>query len=164
LHRRELALQGRAKPVAAPVGVVSQAVRFTPALEPPRDEWFIAGTEQSLVTLAAARGSAQRQISSPADHTVFALDPDIPAASQQLRLSAVAGTPANWSWRMDDKRLGPARTMSWPMWPGPHRLALVDQAGKVVEAVSFEVRGVEVKPKPRSRVSGSQAVRDRHQV
>ena len=126
---------------SAPGGVVLRPVRFDGALEPPREEWFRAGTEQALIRLADARGSAQRWISSPSDRMVVALDPDIPPSAQQLRLTAVAGTPANWSWRMDSQRIGPATSMQWRMWPGPHRLELVDRTGKVVETVAFEVRG-----------------------
>ena len=138
LQRRESTARD---PRSAPGGVVLRPVRFDAALEPPREEWFMAGTEQALIRLADARGSAQRWISSPSDRMVVALDPDIPASAQQLRLTAVAGTPANWSWRMDSQRIGPATSMQWRMWPGPHRLELVDRTGKVVETVAFEVRG-----------------------
>jgi penicillin-binding protein 1C len=145
LQRRERARQERSQPLAAPDDVLARPVRFEAALEPPRDEWFIAGTEQALVTHATARGVARTAIVSPMDRTVFALDPDIPPQAQTLRLAAVAGTPAQWSWRMDGKRLGPAKTTAWPMWPGPHRLELVDAAGRIVESASFEVRGAQLR-------------------
>jgi penicillin-binding protein 1C len=82
-----------------------------------------------------------------------ALDPDIPRQSQRLRIAAVSGTPASWSWRMDGKRIGSASaTVHWSLWPGAHRLELVDATGKVAESASFEVRGAKVKKAAASRV------------
>lgn len=138
--------------IAPPSGVTRRLVQFRPSLEPPRQEWFIAGTEQSAVTLAAARGSARTQIASPLDGTVFALDPDIPPQAQTLRMSAVPGTPASWSWRLDGKTLGPAKDIRWSMRPGSHRLELRDQTGKVTESVRFEVRGAQLKTTQRKSV------------
>ncbi len=145
------------KPMAVPPGVTSTEVRFRASLEPPRQEWFISGTEQSLVTLAAARASSRMQITSPMDRTVFALDPDIPPQAQKLSLAAVPGTPASWSWHMDGQRLGPAKDMRWAMWPGSHRLELRDQAGRVTETVRFEVRGAQLKS-----ALGAKAATPRH--
>lgn len=133
-----------------PAGVVLQPVRFAPATEPPREELFLAGTEQSVVTAASARGQAATLIVSPADRSTVALDPDIPPEAQRLRLAAVDGVPASWSWRMDGRRIGSARAMQWTMAPGAHRLELVDAQGKVRQAASFEVRGVDVKSTDRS--------------
>jgi penicillin-binding protein 1C len=120
-------------------------VQYADAMEPPRDEWFIAGTQQPLVTARGSSGPLGAYISSPLNGTVFALDPDIPPQAQKLALSAAAGTPLGWRWRMDGKLLGPARATPWALWPGPHRLDLLDQAGQVVETVSFAVRGAELK-------------------
>lgn len=129
-----------------PAGVVAQRVAFDGAAEPARDEWFLAGTAQSLVRGASQRGSADRLIASPIDRSIIALDPDIPPQAQQLRLAAVAGTPMSWHWRMDGKRIGSALERRWPLWPGEHLLELVDAQGHVREAVRFEVRGVSIKP------------------
>jgi len=145
LHRQGLDRADVLKPVTVPPGVTATEVRFGTLLEPPRQEWFIAGTEQSLVTPATARASNLMQIASPMDRTVFALDPDIPPQAQKLSLAAVPGTPASWSWHMDGQRLGPATDMQWTMWPGSHRLELRDQAGRVAETVRFEVRGAQLK-------------------
>jgi penicillin-binding protein 1C len=128
-----------------PDGLVATPVRFERQLEPPRTEWFLAGTAMSEVQLASPMGASASKIHSPADRTVLALDPDIPAAAQKLSLRPVAGVPKPWSWRMDGKRLGPAVPTMWPMWPGRHRLELVDAQAKVIETVRFEVRGARVK-------------------
>jgi penicillin-binding protein 1C len=135
---------------APPAGVVRQAVRFERDLEPARDEWFVAGTEQPVVQLASARGAARTLIAAPADRTVVALDPDIPPQAQKLAFKAVAGVSPRWSWRLDGKRLGPATDTQWPLWPGAHVLELADAAGRVVETVRFEVRGAQVRPPTRS--------------
>jgi penicillin-binding protein 1C len=50
---------------------------------------------------------------------------------------------------MDGRRLGPARDVKWPMWPGRHRLDLLDDAGKVRDTVDFEVRGAQVRLRSR---------------
>lgn len=127
--------------MALPAGVLSQPLRFEPAIEPPRDELFLAGTEQKVVTASSARGRAGSLIASPADRSIVALDPDIPPAAQQLRLAAAAGVPPGWSWRMDGQRIGPATAMQWTPWPGVHTLELVDGRGRVQSTARFEVRG-----------------------
>ena len=140
LHRGKL----RSEPPAAPAGVVAQTIRFEPAVEPPRREWFIAGTERNAG--AQRHVSALARIAYPADGTVIALDPDIPPARQRLplHLSAAAGT--GWQWRMDGKPLGRAdRPQSWLPHPGRHRLVLADAAGQELDAASFEVRAMQEK-------------------
>jgi penicillin-binding protein 1C len=134
-----------AQPPLPPEGLVHQPVQFDRALEPPRSEWFLAGTELAEVRLASAEGVARHLIHTPTDHTVFALDPDIPLAAQRVVFKAVPGASAQWAWQLDGRRLGPARDHAWPMWPGRHELALVDARQRVVERVRFEVRGAQVR-------------------
>jgi penicillin-binding protein 1C len=67
---------------------------------------------------------------------VFALDPDIPPAAQRIRFEGEAGT-----WVLDGRRLGAGMALAWPPWPGPHRLQLLAQDGRLLQAVRFEVRG-----------------------
>ncbi|HEY1091750.1 MAG TPA: penicillin-binding protein 1C, partial [Burkholderiaceae bacterium] len=118
LQRRDARAGLPAKPPKAPAAVARASIRFAPAVEPPREEWFLAGTAQRLFSLAGLQGTAGPRIAAPADKTLFALDPDIPPQAQKLRLAAAPGALASWSWRMDGKRLGPAREMHWPLWPG----------------------------------------------
>jgi penicillin-binding protein 1C len=136
----------RSTPPPAPPGVVQVAVRFAHGVEPARAEWFLAGTEQALIAPAQPRAAAASLIASPADHSILALDPDIPPQAQQLRLAAAPGTPRSWRWRLDGRALGAAVERHWPLWPGKHRLELVDARGAVRETAHFEVRGVELKP------------------
>ncbi len=150
LHRRHPDRQAGLAPTA-PAGVLAQTVQFERDMEASRSEWFIAGTEQPVMRLASDRGVARTLIQAPADHTVVALDPDIPPQAQKLQFKVVSGISRRWSWRLDDKRLGPAVNTPWAMWPGPHRLELLDEVGKVREVVRFEVRGARAKGPARPR-------------
>ncbi|HEY4804346.1 MAG TPA: penicillin-binding protein 1C [Paraburkholderia sp.] len=133
---------------AAPPGVERVRVQFANAVEPSRNEWFIAGTSTPLVGLASnaadlARGPAQ--IGSPVDGTIFALDPDIPAQRQRVWFERATGSNARVNWRLDGKALGGAARVAWLPWPGKHTLELVDASGQVTDTVRFEVRGAVAK-------------------
>ncbi|MCO4862760.1 penicillin-binding protein 1C [Cupriavidus sp. WGlv3] len=134
---------------AMPAGVERVALRFDDGLEPARDEVFLAGTAVRHVSVAApaARPSAP-MIATPADGTVFALDPDMPPAAQRVWFHAqgVAGQSARAvSWRMDGKPLGRGGEVAWLPWPGRHQVELLDAAGKVVDRIGIEVRGASVR-------------------
>jgi penicillin-binding protein 1C len=144
LHRR---VPGT--PPVTPPNVIQTRVTFENGVEPPRNEWFVEGTQTPRVGLAAnASAAAQRvstrgavRIGSPADGTIFALDPDIPAARQRISFERASGASTLSNWRLDGKSLGHAPRVPWLPWPGHHRLELVDADGSVADAVSFEVRG-----------------------
>ena len=136
----------------APAGVIGTQVAFEAQREPPRDEFFIAGTEQALQRESAQVGTAQRfGITSPRDGSLFAIDPDIPQAAQRITFEGEHGT-----WVLDGKPLGASKKMAWAPWPGRHALRLVGRDGEVIETVRFEVRGTDVKttrapPPPKRR-------------
>jgi penicillin-binding protein 1C len=127
-----------------PAGVAHAHVAFDAQREPPRNELFIAGTEQALQRGAAAVTSGATTsgagITSPRDGSLYALDPDIPPAAQRIRFEGEHGT-----WVLDGRRLGSAPRWSWAPWPGRHRLDLLDRDGRVIRSVRFEVRGAVVK-------------------
>ncbi len=137
LQRQEATPAVRA---AAPAGLVRRRVRFEPALEPPRDEWFLAGTEQATI-VHAERPTPATLIAQPIARTVLALDPDIPPQAQRLRIAPSQPLPKGWRWRLDGRVLGAAVPAHWAPWPGAHRLELLDPQGTVRETVHFEVRG-----------------------
>ncbi|WP_322030481.1 penicillin-binding protein 1C [Paraburkholderia sp. J76] len=144
---------------AAPPGVERVRVQFADAVEPARNEWFIAGTATPLVGLASnaadlARGPAQ--IGSPVDGTIFALDPDIPAQRQRVWFERATGSSARVNWRLDGKALGGAARVAWLPWPGKHTLELVDARGQVTDTVRFEVRGATAKPQKSMRADAAQ--------
>lgn len=142
----------RARPSQAPAmpaGVERVALRFDDGLEPAREEVFLAGTAVRRVSVGApAARAGTPMIATPADGTVFALDPDMPPASQRVWFQAqgVAGQPARAvSWRMDGKPLGRGGEIAWLPWPGRHQVELLDAAGKVVDRIGIEVRGASVR-------------------
>ncbi|MFP6560055.1 penicillin-binding protein 1C [Paraburkholderia sp. B3] len=137
---------------AAPPGVERVRVTFANALEPARSEWFLAGTATPYVGLAAnasdianVAGGGPAQIGNPVDGTIFALDPDIPAARQRVWFERAAGSTAQVTWRLDGKPLGTAARVAWLPWPGRHVLELVDARGQTTDSVRFEVRGAMAK-------------------
>ncbi|WP_420996962.1 penicillin-binding protein 1C [Cupriavidus sp. 30B13] len=143
---------------AMPPGVERVALRFAGDLEPAREEVFLAGTAMRVVDVAGAapaRTAAQDgvpAIGSPADGTVFALDPDIPPAAQRVWFHAegVGGQAARRvRWRIDGKPLGRGAQLAWFPWPGRHQVELVDASGKVVDRIGIEVRGAVAKGAPR---------------
>jgi len=127
------------KAPAAPPGVVRQTVRFAPAVEPERSEWFVRGTETSLVEMLAPSRRAPR-IAYPAADSIIALDPDIPAPLQRVSFRAYGG--AGLHWELDGVGAGPAdQVATWEPRPGEHALKLVGGDGRAVAAARFEVRG-----------------------
>jgi penicillin-binding protein 1C len=126
-------------PPAAPPGVVRQAVRFAPAVEPERNEWFVRGTETSVVAMLPPSRRAPR-IVYPAADSIIALDPDIPAPLQRVSFRAYGG--AGLHWELDGAGVGPAdQAATWAPLPGAHELKLVGEDGRAVAAARFEVRG-----------------------
>lgn len=134
----------KSSPPSMPAGVVSTSLHFEPPLEPPRQEFFLAGTQTGLVRTGGARALAR--ISYPAEGTIVALDPDIPPSRQRLPLRLSAVSENTWRWRIDNQTLGRANTnVMWLPKPGYHRLALEDAKGRELDAVRFEVRALRVR-------------------
>jgi penicillin-binding protein 1C len=122
---------------APPPGVIARRIRFENGIEAARTEFFLEGSEQDLIA-AAAPDAIRPAIRYPTPGMLLALDPDIPPARQRLHFAA-AGV-ARPFWRLDGKPLVAGRD-GWLPWPGRHALALVDQHGKVLDQLHFEVRG-----------------------
>ncbi len=124
---------------AAPAGLVQQALRYEAGIEPPRQEWFIAGTQTSRV--AIARPTAQRaRLVSPATGSLIALDPDIPLSRQHVPLRAQPAS-ASLRLRLDGRDIGSAaKVVLWTPLPGPHQLELLDAEGRSLDRVDFSVR------------------------
>jgi penicillin-binding protein 1C len=76
----------------APAALVARHVAFAPAIETPRDAWFLRGTEVSRVEVLQ-RNAATARITSPANGAMIALDPDIPPANQRIVLQTRGGAP-----------------------------------------------------------------------
>lgn len=125
-------------PPAAPEGLRRVVLSYADAREPPRAEWFLAGTEPARPLVA--RGNAMPAgISSPTDGAIHALDPDMPPAVQRITFAGTAGT-----WVLNGRRLGRGAQVSWAPWPGRHELRLLAADGRELDRVRFEVRGAQV--------------------
>ncbi|MBF0626692.1 MAG: penicillin-binding protein 1C [Magnetococcales bacterium] len=131
-------LQTPLHPPTPPAGVVQVATTFHPPLEPPRQEWYLTGTERSAIFLNDPAARPPR-ILEPGDGTILALDPDIPAGHQRLFPRMEPLLPRH-HWRMDGAPL-PDEANGWSLRPGPHRLELLDEQETVVAVTRFQVRG-----------------------
>jgi penicillin-binding protein 1C len=126
---------------APPPGVTSRTIAFPRAVEPPRMEWFAAGTEPNLPTPSL---DDRPQILAPASASIIALDPDIPRGRQDIAFVANDGARGT-HWTLDRRDLGPVNGVKlWPPIPGVHTLALVGTDGLILDTLTFTVRGVTV--------------------
>ncbi|HEX6571409.1 MAG TPA: penicillin-binding protein 1C [Steroidobacteraceae bacterium] len=125
-------------PPRPPRGVEAALVRFTPAHEPSRREWFMAGTVLGDVAAVTATNEIAR-IDSPAHASTIALDPDIPSRAQRVPITA-RGAGSGLRFRLDGSVLGDAsRTWLWTPLRGEHALVLEDAHGRAVDRVRFVV-------------------------
>jgi len=122
------------RPPVVPAGVAMARVVPAGGREPMREEFFLAGTAPSGAAVAAQRRPIG--IASPTDGSLFALDPDIPPAAQRIVFEGEPGT-----WVLGGRRLGQGAQWRWAPQPGRHELKLLDQGGRTLQTVRFEVRG-----------------------
>lgn len=127
------------KAPSMPKGVEARQIALPGTREPPRREYFMAGTAQT--EMAAAPQAARRpRITSPVSGSVYALDPDIPIDRQRLAVT-VSGSVAGYRLILDKKPLGDADAGQQILpRPGSHMLALVDPGGRMTDRVRFTVR------------------------
>ncbi len=128
-----------AGPRVAPAGVVRRPVAYAAVLEPPRDEWFVAGTEVAAPTPVGSPVGRAR-IATPARGAIYAVDPDIPRDRQRITVSARGATAATTFVFDDGRRLPAQRPALWLPAPGRHEIALLDAGGRELDRVRFEVR------------------------
>ncbi len=134
LHR---GVPGKALP--RPPGIEARRVSFADNVEPPRNDWFLTGTAQSLHAFAPAT-SRRPRITNPVSGSVFALDPDIPIDRQRIAVMVV-GAVAGHRLALDRTDLGDADARPQVLvGPGVHQLALRDPGGRVVDRIRFTVR------------------------
>ena len=133
LHRRSASKAPKAAP-----GVVSKQVTFRGNLEPPRTEWFIAGTEPQEAIARETRHEIAR-IVYPQPATIITLDPDIPAELQRVSfVGRFAGD--THEWRLDERSIGSSASLLWKPERGRHVLSLVDRENRVADSVTFIVK------------------------
>ncbi len=121
-------------------GVVRQHVRFEPNIEAKRTEYFIKGTERSLIQSFDPQKYHHVGIISPVTSTIIALDPDVPYKNQKM-LWASHGV-SNPEWWLDGKKIAVGSRYFWFPWPGHHELVLREKNNqRVLDKVQFSVRG-----------------------
>ena len=146
---------------SAPANLVQTLAQFgqngspaAPVLEATRQEWFLAGTEQSVfstniatnkIAVKAINTLATDKIITPISGTIIALDPDIPPNRQRVSFEA-QGT--NLAWLIDGKPFAKGANAKWLPWPGRHVVQLVDGKGVKLDEIRLEVRGAGVKIVP----------------
>jgi penicillin-binding protein 1C len=161
LHPRGDGLRASATP---PAGVLRTDTRYAQSQEAARQEWYVSGTEQSVISqdttnLIATKAVNTRttgqntskntlqpvaaaRILQPSVGSIIALDPDIPPARQRLQL---VSDSANVQWRIGGKAIAQGHKAQWMPWPGRHVIELVDAQGVKLDEVRIEVRGAAVR-------------------
>lgn len=119
-----------------PPGVVRSPVAFEPAVEPPRLEWFLKGTELSLATPLPL---PVRILWPPREalvdvRTQLAADPDF-----VLNFQARPGRP-DLVWMLNGVEIGRGGQARWRPVGGLVHLELLDGIGQAVDQVTFAVR------------------------
>lgn len=127
------------QPPAMPDGVEVQMISLPGTREPPRREYFLKGMGQSAI--AAAPAAARRpRIASPANGSIYALDPDIPGDRQRLVIR-VSGAAAGHRLMIGATPIGDADTgASIVPRPGSHLITLTDPGGRTIDRIRFTVR------------------------
>ncbi|HEX5125352.1 MAG TPA: penicillin-binding protein 1C [Rhodocyclaceae bacterium] len=132
-------------PPAVPDGVRRQHVVFQPAIEAPRDDWFLSDTPEGAGVHEVIHKLVEThsQLIAPPNAAVIAPDPDIPQPLQSILLQA-SGNARN-CMRLDGQPIAPCgqleRLLPLPA-PGRHRFELADVDGKSIDVHMFEVRGL----------------------
>ncbi|MDO8457053.1 MAG: penicillin-binding protein 1C [Burkholderiaceae bacterium] len=175
LHRNEAS-----KAPPAPAKLVQVQAQFasdgaskggSSVVEATRQEWFLAGTEQSQFAInkiapktintpdiAKNKGkndlieakstqndgssASSARITTPTSGTIIALDPDIPPNRQRVSFQAEG---QNVAWLLDGKPFAKGNAAQWLPWPGRHVVQLVDAKGVKLDEIRLEVRGAGVK-------------------
>lgn len=135
LHRNVPSL-----PPDPPAGVVKTEIAYSDGSEPKRLEWFISGTETSMM-VRDENSINNAKITYPSDGTLFALDPDIPEEREMVFFSATPGD-SQWKWVLNNKLIAQQNSpVRWKPEPGTYTLSLMDSSGSAKDSVTFEVRG-----------------------
>ena len=182
LHRNE---PSKAPP--APAKLVQVQTQFaqngTAMVEAARQEWFLAGTEQSQVAInkianeaintpATAKNRGKNGLNE-AKSTQNDANSSANAAASARITSPTSGTiialdpdippnrqrvsfsaeGQNVAWLLDGKPFAKGNAAQWLPWPGRHVVQLVDANGVKLDEIRLEVRGAGVKSAQAGRES-----------
>ncbi|OGP53999.1 MAG: hypothetical protein A2Y65_02050 [Deltaproteobacteria bacterium RBG_13_52_11] len=123
----------------APQSLVRKEIHFPQGVEPSREEWFIPGTEPNAEDQRI--GQFNQRIIYPPSGTIIALDPDIPPDLQRIFFISQPRT-GHLRWVLNDRTImGGDNNSPWTPRTGSYTLSLVDEKGRIIDTVQFEVRG-----------------------
>ncbi|HLZ18717.1 MAG TPA: penicillin-binding protein 1C [Smithellaceae bacterium] len=123
---------------AAPKGI--RKAHFRTAAGSDEEEWFLAGIEPGAAP--AVPSHANPRIVYPPSGAILALDPDIPPSVQKVFFTAETREGDSLHWMLNSVPLETTgKSVSWTPVTGRHSLAIVSPENKIVDAVTFEVRG-----------------------
>ncbi len=130
----------RSRAPRLPGGIVQQSVRFDPPIEPPRRELFLPGTEQSVIGLPP---DTAPHIIGLSEGDTLHLNPDLPATWQTVHIY-VRTMRSGWVWQLDGAAIPLMPGQADGSWrytpqPGAHQISLMDDTGKLLDSVSFNV-------------------------
>jgi penicillin-binding protein 1C len=129
--------------IVRPPDMTLSKVSFPGAVEPPRQEWFVADTTPRVSP--SVLDDSNQHILSPAAGTIIALDPDIPAAAQRVVFEASQGARDS-QWILDGRALAQVRgTLLWTPSPGAHTLSIARDSEHALQTIEFVVRGASIK-------------------
>jgi penicillin-binding protein 1C len=141
------ALNARSKQkesISIPPTLLQTNVAFEKNIEAARSEWFIEGTQTSLVGLKSANTRSAR-ITYPTNGTLIAYDPDIPAKLQRVIFKSTAENTKQ-QWSVDNAAVSSKQSLAaWQPQPGTHVLRLHNPSGEVMDQIEFQVRGTSKK-------------------
>lgn len=120
-------------------GVLTTEVRFIPAVEAARREYFLRGTETTEVRLPERSEPRIARIAYPGRGAILAVDPDIPQGHQRVFFE-ISPEGEQFRVRVDNGALA-TLDAGWTPTPGRHRVTLIDGDGTVLDHADFDVRG-----------------------
>jgi len=123
---------------AVPAGVLANEVRFSPAIEAARREYFLTGTEATEMRLPEGAELRIARISYPGRGAILAIDPDIPAQSQRVFFE-ISPVSADYRLRLNGTLVN--ADAGWQPVRGHHTLSLLNGRGELMDHTQFEVRG-----------------------
>ena len=128
------------RPVTPP-GLVHARVTYAQNLEPDREEWFIGGTESTVVRPIDS-GTVSARIESPANGAIYAIDPDIPRERQRVIVTARGAPPGARLVVQGASHARADRPLLWLPQPGLQTIVLTTQDGRELDRVRIQVRGI----------------------
>jgi len=124
---------------ARPRGITVARVRFEGDIEPPREEFFLEGTEPTSEVRVQVAHEKPR-IVYPPEGTLITIDPDIPETLQRVAMRFEPPS-RRLKWVINDADAGSDTPLFlWEPKRGRHTLSIIDRDGGIVDSVGFTVR------------------------